>query len=79
MRSRSFMSFALALLLAGGVWGARAQAPAANPSVDQGVEKNPPVEEKPDPCPRAGRRESSEAGEAALGELAFFGHETGVI
>jgi GWxTD domain-containing protein len=51
MRLRSFMSFALALLLCGGVWVARAQAPAGSPSVD-GVEKNPPVEEKPDPLKR---------------------------
>ena len=51
MRMRSFMSFTLALLLCGGVWGARAQAPAASPNVD-GVEKNPPVAEKPDPLKR---------------------------
>jgi GWxTD domain-containing protein len=54
MRMRSFTSFALALLLGGGVWGARAQAPAATPTGQapaqtDGVEKNPSVEEKPDP------------------------------
>jgi GWxTD domain-containing protein len=48
MRLRSFMPFALALLLCGGVVGAHAQAPATS----GGVEKNPPVEEKPDPLKR---------------------------
>jgi GWxTD domain-containing protein len=55
MRLRTFISFALVPLLCGGVWVARAQAPAATPSVAQapaqtdGVEKGPSVEEKPDP------------------------------
>jgi GWxTD domain-containing protein len=58
MRLQSSMSLALTLLLCGGVVGARSQTPTTPtaPATDQqqtpangGVEKNPPIEEKPDP------------------------------
>src|ERR1700754_2986763 len=55
-RLHSSISFALALLLCGGVFGAVAQAPSGGagqqPSVDGSVEKTPPVEERPDPLKR---------------------------
>lgn len=58
MRLYSSMSLALTLLLCGGGLGARSQAPAPTPTGQQqnpvsgSVEKNPPVEERPDPLKR---------------------------
>jgi len=52
MRFRQLMSFAVALLVCGGVAGVRAQAPASagqTAAQSGGVEKNPPIEERPDP------------------------------
>ena len=58
MRTYSSMSLALTLLLCGGGLGAHSQAPAPTPTGQQqnpvsgSVEKNPPVEERPDPLKR---------------------------